>query len=156
MTLGRKDAATTVVAAAVLVVYLLFRSGTDAWLVSGVRGSTVAVLVLGMLGCTIGSGADLYAEPRRGSTGYTVVATILGLGILVSGVLALVTGAAGWLTVLVGAVLALWLVATARHALAGPSTARRRPGEGGRPPAALGPRRRHGPRTSTTSSRPRR
>lgn len=116
MSLTGKDAVTTLLAGAIVAVYVTFLQGTSAWLISSARGTALAVLVLGIVACSFGTVADLYGRGRPASTvAYTVTASMLGIVALVAGALALITGSTAVLAILVAAVLALWLIATARH-----------------------------------------
>jgi hypothetical protein len=53
----------------------------------------------------------------RPTTTYVVAASILGAVALIAGIATLFTGSAPLLLVLLGALVALWVIATARHAL---------------------------------------
>jgi hypothetical protein len=126
MRLTWKDAVSTVFMAAIAVVYVAFLNSTTAWLISSARGTATAVLVLGIVGgCGMSAAADQYQDRR--ARGYTSFASVLGATALVAGVIALITASTVALAILVVATLALWLVATVRHALT-PSAV---PGGGG-------------------------
>lgn len=116
MRLTWKDAVSTVFMAEIAVIYVAFLNSTTAWLISGARGTATAVLVLGTVGgCAMGAAATLYQDRR--ARAYTSSASVLGAIALVAGVTALITASAAALAILVVATLALWLAATARHAL---------------------------------------
>ena len=119
MKLTWKDATSTVFMAAIVVIYVAFLNSTTAWLISSARGTAAAALVLGMVG---GCGMSAAAEQYQGTRGraYTSFASLLGATALVAGVLALITASTVALAFLVAATLALWLVATVRHALTPP------------------------------------
>lgn len=117
MGLTWKDAVTTLLAGAIVAVYVTFVQGTSAWLISSARGTALAVLVLGMVACSSGTAADLYRRGRPARTvGYAAIATMLGIVALAAAVLTLVTGSTVVLAIQVAAALGLWLIATARHA----------------------------------------
>jgi hypothetical protein len=123
MRLTWKDAVATVFMAGIVVIYTAFLHGTSWWLISSVRGTTTAVLVLGFVGgCALSAAGDLYVTTLTGPARVLrTVATLLGLTALTAGVIGLITASTAALAVLVGAVIALWLVATLRHAFtAGP------------------------------------
>jgi hypothetical protein len=86
-------------------------------LIASVRGLAAAVLVAGMVGCALG-GADAY---QPGTTGWSRraqgVAGFVGAVALFAAITALITASGAALAVLVGATVALWVVATLRHAL---------------------------------------
>jgi hypothetical protein len=120
MRLTWKDAVSTLFVAAVAAVYLAFRDGTTAWLISSARGTTTAVLALGVAGgCALGRTNELYLRPQPASTRvFRAVDNALGLVALVAAVVGLISGATLAVSVLVVATLALWLTATIRHAFA--------------------------------------
>ena len=120
MRLTWKDAVSTVFMAAIVAIYLAFLNSTTAWLISRARGTATAVLVLGIVGgCGMGAAADQYQDER--ARGYTSLASALGATALVAGVIALITASTVALAILVAATLALWLVATVRHAFTAPT-----------------------------------
>ncbi len=56
MRLTWKDAVTTVFMGVIVAVYAAFLNGTSLWLISSARGTTAAVLVLGIVGgCALGA-----------------------------------------------------------------------------------------------------
>src|SRR5688572_27371922 len=116
MRLTWKDGVATAIMALVLAVYLLYTSGADVVFVSSVRGATVAILLLGAIGCGYGAADQLYKAAKSNATRvFTVVASTLGATALVTGFIALVFASAIALTVLFAATAGLWLLATARH-----------------------------------------
>lgn len=123
MRLTWKDAVSTCFMAAVVAVYLAFLNGTSMWLISSARGTTTAVLVLGIVGgCALGATGDLYTEVQsRPARVLRAIATTLGLVALTAGVAGLITGSTVMLAILVGATIALWLTATVRHAFTVPA-----------------------------------
>ena len=122
MGLTWKDVVTTVFMGAIAVVYAAFLGGTSAWLISSARGATLAVFVLGMVGgCMLGAAADLYREPQpRAVRAWRVIASVLGVVAFAAAVAGVASGSTVALAVLVAATGALWLLATARHALMAP------------------------------------
>jgi hypothetical protein len=115
MKLTWKDAVSTVFIAAIVVIYIAFLNATTAWLISSARGTAAAVLVLGIVGgCSMSAAAEQYQG--RQTWAYTSFASVLGATALVAGVIALITASTVALAILVAATLALWLVATVRHA----------------------------------------
>jgi len=116
MRLTWKDAVSTVFMAAIVVIYAAFLNSTSAWLISSARGTTAAVLVLGMVG-GCGMSAAAAQDQGRQARAYTTAAGVLGAVALVAAIFALVTANTTALAVLVAATLALWLAATVRHAL---------------------------------------
>jgi hypothetical protein len=120
MRLTWKDAVSTVFMAAIVVIYVAFLNSTTAWLISSARGTAAAVLVLGMVGgCGMSAAAEQYQGKRAWA--YTSFASVLGATALVAGVIALITASTAALAILVVVTLALWLLATARHAFTSPA-----------------------------------
>ncbi len=77
------------------------------------------VLVLGFaasfVSVVFGIGAGLFRAPKA----YLATACLIGLGALVSGVIALVSGSEAMLATLVGTTVVLWLISTIRHMISG-------------------------------------
>lgn len=123
MRLTWKDAVATLFMGAIVAVYVAYLNGTSAWLISTARGTTTAVLVLGFVGgCALGGLAEAYTGAKsRSALAFTVIATMLGLTALTAAIVGLITGGTVALAVLVAATLALWLVATIRHAFTTPA-----------------------------------
>jgi hypothetical protein len=124
MRLTWKDAVSTVFMAAIVVIYVAFLNSTTAWLISSARGTTAAVLVLGIVGGCGMSSAD-YQEQGTWARAYLGLASVLGITALVAGVVALITASTVSLAILVAATFALWLAATVRHTITRPAV---RPG----------------------------
>ena len=105
---------------AIVAVYAAFLNRTSLWLISSARGTTAAVLVLGMVGgCALSAAGDPYAGTRsRPALAFVAIATTLGVVAMVAGVIGLITVSTVALAILVAATIALCLVATVRHALA--------------------------------------
>jgi hypothetical protein len=85
---------------------------------------TVIAFVLGMAACTANQRelGEVYGATREGprpSGLYIALATALGVVMLAAGILAFVLASEAMLATLVAAMIALWLIATARHALTG-------------------------------------
>lgn len=122
MRLTWKDAVTTLFMAAIVAIYATFLNGTGLWLISSARGTTAVVLVLGFVGgCALSAanGVRSTAQPRSARV-LTAIASTLGVVALIAGVIGLITGSTFTLAVLVTATIALWLIATIRHAFTAP------------------------------------
>ncbi|MFI7707451.1 hypothetical protein [Nonomuraea sp. NPDC049480] len=114
MRLTWKDALATVVVGVNVAIYAAFIQGADVPVISGVRGATAAILLLGLVGgCALGSPGDMSAGKGRLYTG--VAGTLGGIAFL-AGVLGLIAASELALAVLFYATIALWLMATVRHA----------------------------------------
>ena len=115
MGLTWRDGVSTLFMAAIAASYAAFLGGTNAWLISSARGTAAAVLVLGIVGgCAMSATAELYQDGQ--ARAYVTLASVLGATALVAGVIALITASTVALAILVVATLALWLMATVRHA----------------------------------------
>jgi hypothetical protein len=122
MRLTWKDAVATLAVGGIVAMYVAFLTGTSAWLISTARGTTTAVLVLGLAGgCALGGLAGAYTGPKSPTAlAFTQMASDLGMVALAAAIVGLITGGAAALAVLVAATIALWLVATARHVSTAP------------------------------------
>mgnify|MGYP007033723939 CR=1 FL=1 len=85
---------------------------------------TVITFALGVAACPANQRqvGDVYGATREGprpSGLYIALATALGIVMLAVGILAFVLASEAMLATLVAAMVALWLVATGRHALTG-------------------------------------
>ena len=108
------DAIATVLTGVIVGVYAGFLRGTSLWLISSARGTTATVLVLGIGAWVL----HLLARTQFGSAedlGW--VAIMLSQVALIAAVIGLITGSTVALAVLVVGAAALWLIATARHAI---------------------------------------
>jgi hypothetical protein len=110
-------AATLLVAAAVVVSTLWL---TDAALTGwSTRAAAGVVLALGYLGCMSSRTglAEVYGAQgrRRAPLAYVVTTSFVGALALVSGIAALVWASEAMLVTLVVSMVALWVLATARH-----------------------------------------
>ena len=85
--------------------------------VGAVRVVTGIVLALGFA-ASVSAVVPGFIELIHGSRIYLVSTSLIGLGALVAGIAALISGRALMLGLLVGATLVMWAVSTARHAMA--------------------------------------
>jgi hypothetical protein len=117
-----RDIPPTLFVVAAGVVYALWATGTA---MGGLSTRTIAAIVfaLGFAACTVGQKrmAEVFeAGPHRLWAAMYIAATgAVGTLALVAGIIALVTASTAMLVTLLIAMAALWLTATARHALAG-------------------------------------
>jgi len=123
MMLTWRDAVTTLLAAAVIAVYLAFLDGTNLWLISGVRGTAVTVLLLGLTGgYVLGTAGHLAAEADSAAVRvYLAFAGLLAMAALAAAVAGLATGSPAALAALVAMTIVLWFVVTVRHAFTLPA-----------------------------------
>src|SRR5215831_11250150 len=123
MMLTWRDAVSAVFMAAIVAVYLAFLGGTHLWLISSARGTTAAVLVLGLtVGCALGAAGIRFgaAEPVAVRV-YLTFVSLLGTAALAVAVAGLVTGSTLALAALVALTVSLWVVSTVRHAFTLPA-----------------------------------
>ena len=122
MRVSWRDGLATVTTAAAVVLYLLWTNGAAADGLS-VRALSGIVFALGLVACTSDAPhmASVYAPgaERTAPTSYTVATTIVGLIALAAGIVAIVGASETALGVLVVAIVALWAMATLRHAVGG-------------------------------------
>jgi hypothetical protein len=112
MSLGRKDIAATALTTLAVLAFLAARESWSVALVGGSnRWGATAILLLGVATCAQGSAT-------KGAA--TIVLATLGSAALVLGVLALLTGSATLLLLLVVDVVVLWAASTLRHAVQPP------------------------------------
>ncbi len=123
-----RDGIATLFVVVAAAMFGLWVSGTAMTGIS-TRVMTVVVFALGWAACMADQrqmaavyGADRSA--RAAPIGYVVTSSVLGGLALVTGIFALVTASELALAVLATAMVALWLLATARHALAPSGPAR--------------------------------
>ena len=123
MGLTWRDLVTTLFMGAIAIIYVAFLGGTNAWLISSARGTTAAVLILGMVGgCALSAAGDLYTQPqRRWGRAYQGIATMIGIVAFTAALIGLITGSTVALAVLVAATFTLWFIATTRHAITAPA-----------------------------------
>ena len=108
MELTRRDGAATLLTAAAVFVFFACHEGWNVPLVGdSVRWAAGAILVLGILTCSLGE--------RRADAASRIMAG-LGVAALAFAVLALVTASLTWLSLLTTGFVLLWLVSTVRHA----------------------------------------
>jgi hypothetical protein len=108
MTLGRKDLAATALTVLAVLVFLATHEGWGVWLIGDShRWAAGAITLLGVMTCGLGS-------PDRGAG--TKLPSILGVLAVVLAVVAMATGSLTPLSLLVVDNVALWAVATLRHA----------------------------------------
>jgi hypothetical protein len=114
------DAFATILVGSAVSLYVLSQS-TSMFDSLSVRAVSAFVFALGMGACmtTRDEMAALFAKraDRTASLGYVVVASITGAAALVASVMAAITGWSTALDAQIVAIVALWLMATVRHAL---------------------------------------
>ncbi len=102
-------------------VYALWLAGVGSEGATGVRVVTGIVLVLGF-GASASAVVPGFDALLHGSKLYVAVTSLLGLGALVAGISALVSGREVVLGLLVATTVVLWAISTLRHTLASGST----------------------------------
>jgi hypothetical protein len=108
----------TVSVLAAVVVYTLWLAGAGSQDITGVRVVTGVVLALGFV-ASASAVVPGFEGLLHGSKAYLASASVIGLGALVAGIVALVSGREEILGLLVAATVVLWVVSTIRHSSAG-------------------------------------
>ena len=123
MMLTWRDAVTTLLAGAIIAVYLAFLDGTHLWLISGARGTAVTVLLLGLAGgYVLGTARHLATAADSAAVRvYLAVAALLGAAALAAAVIGVITGSTAALAALVVVMILLWLASIVRHAFTLPA-----------------------------------
>ncbi len=116
MRLTWKDGVATVGVAAAVALFLV---DLNLPMMSGPRALAGAVFALGIVACALGGSNTMDADSTPPAF-WTPVFGTLGTVTLLVGLVAMITGNAAALAVLVVGTVALWLVATARRARARP------------------------------------
>jgi zinc transporter ZupT len=96
----------------------------DLPLISSTRGTTAAVLILGVVGgCALGGAGEAYGERARTRETriFIAIANVGGVIALIAAVVGLVFGSEIALAILVAATVGLWVIATSRHAFTTPA-----------------------------------
>lgn len=125
MRLTSRDGVATVFVVAAAVLFGLWATGA-AMSGTSVRVMTIVVFALGYAGCLADQRQMAQVYGAKGAAkaaplGYVLVSSAIGGLALVTGIIALVTASEAMLATLMVAVVALWLLATARHALTSPT-----------------------------------
>lgn len=116
MRLTWRDAVATAFTGAVVALYWSYLADVEIAYLTSVRAVAAVGLVLGIAGCALGAAAPGMQE--RKPSGYQWMAA-LGVVALIAALFAVITGFAWVLAVQIGATVLLWLITTARHAIAG-------------------------------------
>jgi hypothetical protein len=112
MRLTWKDAAATMLVAAILVPYFGYLARGSMPFIHDARGMAAAALIIGAVTCYAG---DRRVMARRWTV-LTAVTALLGAAALGLGIAAIVTASGGVLAALIACIVALWALTTARHA----------------------------------------
>jgi hypothetical protein len=116
MGLTHRDGLATVLTGAAVLAFAATHESWDVWLIgSSHRWAAVAITLLGITTCALGSGGE---ELSRGTDAGTATKALAGVGFaaLVLAVWSLVSGSLTPLSLLVAATVILWAGATLRHA----------------------------------------
>jgi hypothetical protein len=116
MRLPRRDVLATLLVAIALGVYAAWALGVELPGFMTVGAVAAAVLALGVA-ASASAVVPGFAELLHGSRLYLAMTSALGLLALAAGLFALVAGEAAALTALVLTTVAMWAMATARHAV---------------------------------------
>ena len=111
MKLTFRDVVATAATALAAVYGIGFLLGAEVPLAPGTRAVSAVVLGLGMVGCTMGGAAQ---ETGRSRVGTALM--VLGAAVFVVAIVAIASGSEVMLATLIGGTIAMWAVATLRHA----------------------------------------
>lgn len=124
MRLTWRDGAAALAVAAATAGYLLWSTGA-AFQSTSIRVIALGVLALGVVGCTAAGDrmTEMDGAGQRSHTPvwFTVATSALGAGALVAGLTAIIAASETMLGLLVLAMVALWVLATARQLVAEPT-----------------------------------
>lgn len=124
MKLTWKDLATVPFMLAIIAVYVTHVIGAEGWLLGSTRGNAMTILILGTGGgCALSSAGDVFTRAEKSGLAmrvYAALTGVLGLAALVDGIVALAAGSETALAVLFWSTIALWVLATVRHAVTEP------------------------------------
>lgn len=98
MPLTRRDAATTLLLTAAVLVFYAYLSGTDLAVINGPRGALLVIGALGLGMCIVGGSAGYVV----GRSPYTILQSVLGVSAVAIVVIGLITAAEWtiiWLTI---------------------------------------------------------
>jgi hypothetical protein len=112
MRLTWKDGGASILVAAILVPYFGYLARGSMPFIHDSRGMAATALALGVATCYAG---DMRVMAGRW-TGLTVITVLLGVAALGLGIAAVVTANGGILAAFIIVIVALWALATARHA----------------------------------------
>lgn len=116
MRLPRRDMIATVAVGAAVALYLMWVADATLPGMSGIRITSVAILALGFVASAVAV-VPGFDQLMRGNKGYLMTTSVLGLVALVAGVVTLWSTISTALGLLMATLVALWLIATAHHAL---------------------------------------
>lgn len=114
MRLTWKDAAATILVAAIVIPYVGYLVRGEMPFIKDPRGMAGTALILGIAACAVGASA------AQGSSILVKIGNVLGPVALVLGIATLIFETEWLLAGTIGAIVLLWLLATARHAVSGP------------------------------------
>jgi hypothetical protein len=115
MPLTRRDAATTLLLTAVVLVFYAYLSGTELAVIGDTRGAILVIGALGLGMCIVGGREDSMRQGR-----YTVVQSALGVVSLAIVVVGLITAYAWLVTLLTFVITVMWAAALIRRLSVGP------------------------------------
>ena len=114
MHLAFRDRIATLCVAVGTVVAVLWLAGVGSQDITGSRWVTAIVLALGFV-ASASAVVPGFEALMHGSKMYVAVTSLLGLGALVAGILALIDGEELTIGLLVGVTVLLWVISTLRH-----------------------------------------
>jgi hypothetical protein len=116
MRLTWRDALTTLLAGAVVVLTLAVTQGWGWPLLGGYGAGTVALAIAGLTMCAVGGSS---ARTPSAGTAFVVIASVLGVAALGLVIASLIVQSQTLFITLAASILLLWALTTARHAFEG-------------------------------------
>ncbi len=116
MYLPIRDIIATCLVAAAGLLYLLWAIGSTLPGMSSTRVTGAAVLALGFAASATAV-VPTFGQLLHGSKAYLVITSLIGVAALAAGVQMLITASGPGLTVVMGAMVVMWLIATVHHSL---------------------------------------
>ena len=114
MSLSWRDLWATVLIIGVAGSYYAWRIGANLPIISNVRWVILAIGILGVFMCALGSDAD---DAKQFSNPMILLLSVLGAASLLLVIVGLITGSSLMLNLLFGTLVVLWLGTTARHVM---------------------------------------
>jgi hypothetical protein len=114
MKLEKKDVRATVVVGIAALFYVLWAFGIELPGLASVRATGIVVLAFGFI-ASVTAVVPAFEELVHGSRAYLALTATIGLVAAAAGVQMLLSSSGAGLTVMVLAMVALWLIATAHH-----------------------------------------
>lgn len=125
MRLAKRDVIATALVAAAGVLYVLWAAGWALPGMSGTRATGIVVLALGFA-ASASAVVPTFDQLLHGNKAYLAMTSLMGVVAVIGGLAMLVTDSETGLSLVMAAMVVLWLIATIHHLLLAPTNARSR------------------------------